>query len=181
MAKLGKGLDLSGVRAFGVSTVLPAGNYNAKCVETEMKETNAGGHMIVAKFSVVDGDYAGCEVKEMFNVVNKNETAVRIGLSKIKAVLEFGGHKNPNMIKDSDEMVGLTVGIVVSQNDESFVNEKGETVDFKRNTIEGYRAVEPVGVVAKIKEAVIPKKEKAAPKKEEKVKTEESTQDFPWG
>ena len=176
--KLGKsGLDLSAVRAFGVSTVLPAGNYNAKCISTEMKETKKGGHMVIAKFSVINGDYAGCEIEDNYHVVNDSEAAVRIGLSKIKAILEFGGHKNPNMIKDTDEMHGLTVGIVVSQNEESFVNEKGETVNFTKNKIEGYRAVEAVGFVAKIKEAVTPKKVEEV--KEVKIE-DKSTKEFPW-
>lgn len=76
--------NLDNVEADGFD-LIPAADYNLRAVDIELKDTNAGtGKYFSVQFEVVDGQYAGRKIFEIFNVKNPNPTAVEIGLKSIK-------------------------------------------------------------------------------------------------
>ena len=65
--------------------LVPAGEYNLRAVDIELKDTRAGtGKFFNVQFEVVDGLQAGRKIFETYNVKNPNQTAVEIGLKNIK-------------------------------------------------------------------------------------------------
>ena len=106
MAKLN--LDLSNVKEQSTSgySMIPAGKYGMKVVKTEVKETKAGGHMLVCDLEVQDfGDHVSKKIPYQMNIVNASAEAQRIGLSQLKTLAIACGVKNPNAIGDSDELI----------------------------------------------------------------------------
>lgn len=64
---------------------LPAGNYRVMLIDSEVKETKAGGFYLNAKFELNGNpQFDGRVLFHKFNVVNANATAVSIGLGQIK-------------------------------------------------------------------------------------------------
>ena len=75
--------------------VLPAGWYTAEIVKSELKETkNKDGQYIALKFRIdgdteVDGEVVKSDGRFVFtnlNIVNKNEIAVKLARSDLKAI-----------------------------------------------------------------------------------------------
>lgn len=123
-------------------TVLPAGWYPAEIVKSELKDTKLkDGKYIALKFRItedveIDGEEVKSEGRFVFtnlNIINKNETAVRIAQSDLKAICEsigFEGELEDTVdLHDQDMMIKLTV--------------KPETSEWPaKNEIKGYKAVE---------------------------------------
>lgn len=58
---------------------LPDGDYTAVCVKAEMKDTSAGtGKYLALTHVITSGQYKDTEFVDRFNLVNPNETAVKI-------------------------------------------------------------------------------------------------------
>lgn len=132
-------LNLSEVSTMGSRVVLATGQYNTEIIKVEAKETKAktGGYL-QATFKVVNGDNSGVTFTENFNVSNQNADAVRIALSSIKTILTVGGHKNPNMLVDSDELIGLKVAVFLEEVPHSFTGSDGKQVETTQNNVKGY-------------------------------------------
>ncbi|WP_163372848.1 DUF669 domain-containing protein [Endozoicomonas acroporae] len=65
--------------------VIPAGDYNLRAVDIELKDTKAGnGKYFGVQFEVIDGQHSGRKIFNNFNVINQNPQAVEIGLKEIK-------------------------------------------------------------------------------------------------
>lgn len=123
-------------------TVLPAGWYPAEIVKSELKDTKLkDGKYIALKFRItedveIDGEEVKSEGRFVFtnlNIINKNETAVRIAQSDLKAICEaigFEGELEDTVdLHDKDMMIKLSV--------------KPETSEWPaKNEIKGYKAVE---------------------------------------
>lgn len=123
-------------------TVLPAGWYPAEIVKSEIKDTKLkDGKYIALKFRItedveIDGEEVKSEGRFVFtnlNIINKNETAVRIAQSDLKAICESIGHEGELEdtvdLHDQDMMIKLSV--------------KPETSEWPaKNEIKGYKAVE---------------------------------------
>jgi hypothetical protein len=82
---------------------IPAGEYACQIIQTEMKDTKAGdGQYLECRVQVVeDGDYQGRLLFERFNLVNPNETAVRIAQRQLKELCEAVGLLE---VEDSEEL-----------------------------------------------------------------------------
>lgn len=65
--------------------LLPEGEYTLIGLEADEKDTQSGGQMIAAKFEVVGGKSNGRWIWMNFNIVNRNETAQRIGRQQLVA------------------------------------------------------------------------------------------------
>lgn len=186
MSKLN--LDLSGVNVFGKKTIVPTGRYCVTVCETEVKENKAktGGYLQVS-FSIQGGEHDGAIIVDRYNIQNPNENAVKMGLSKIKAIMTYGGHSNPNKLAKSDDLIGLMLDVAVTEDPHSFTGDNGETVETTQNNIQGFMEVKPqdnqeLPPVIKTKEPA--KKQPTKPKKETPKPEEtskESEQEFPWG
>ena len=153
-------LDLSGVSTMSSRVVLPTGNYPVEIVNAEAKETKSGGGMLVVGYKVLAGEYAGSVVSDNYNIINKSEDAQRIALSTIKTILTVGGHKNPNALGDTNELLGLKLTTYVEEEDHTFTSKSGDEVETTQNNFKGFfEFSEEAAAPAPKKEA---KKEKAA-------------------
>ena len=102
-------LDLSSVETQGEGSLAP-GRYEAEVQSAAMQPTASGsGSMLVVKL-VVQGEGA---VVDRMNLFNKNEETVRIARERLKTMLTYAGHPNPNKPEDVSSLRGLRVGINV--------------------------------------------------------------------
>lgn len=99
------GLNLENVSEQG--TPVPDGSYNVAVEKAEVKDTRTGGKLIAVQFSVLDGPHANRKVFTQYNMENANAQAVQIGLGQLKGMMKAFGHKNPNRLESTDELVGL--------------------------------------------------------------------------
>lgn len=104
------------VQLQSTSQTLPTGNYNVGTSKAELVETKSGGMMINITLKVTDGPQTGKEIIERLNVHHlTSEAAVKIGKSKLKTLMTFGGHANPQMLGNVTELVGLNLRIIVEE------------------------------------------------------------------
>lgn len=104
------GLDLSGVEQASGYQRLQPGTYVVEAKEAEILDTSTGGKMVAVDFMSTDGHG---DIRMNFNVVNKNPTAVEIGLRQLKSFLVAGGHKNPDKPGDIATLKGLKCKVIV--------------------------------------------------------------------
>lgn len=109
------GLDLSSVEVKAASgyNVVPTGEYDVVVSKAEIKETKSGGSMLILGYEVQSGDQAGKTIKHTMNIVNQSAEATRIGLETLKRVAIATGHKNPNKIADTDELINKNPFLVI--------------------------------------------------------------------
>lgn len=122
--------------------VLAAGWYPAEIVKSELKTTkDKQGKYIALQFKITDDvEIDGEEVKSKgrfvytnLNIVNKNETAVKIAMSDLKAIcaaIDFEDELEDTVdLHDQEMLIKLTV--------------KPETSEWPaKNEIKGYKAVD---------------------------------------
>lgn len=123
-------------------TVLPAAWYPAELVKSELKDTRTpGGKYLALKFKitddiVVDGEEiksAGRFVFTNLNIVNKNETAVKLAYSDLKALCAAVGHEGE--LEDTVDIHDIELLIKLSV--------KAETSEWPaKNEIKGYKAID---------------------------------------
>jgi hypothetical protein len=90
--------------------LLPEGEYTLIGLEAEEKDTSTGGEMIAAKFEVVGGKGNGRWIWMNFNIVNKNETAQRIGRQQLVAWATACGKPEAD---DTDKLLGKKFNAIV--------------------------------------------------------------------
>jgi hypothetical protein len=85
--------------------VIPAGTYAAQIIESDMKETKAKtGMYLELRIQILDAPYTGRLVFERLNLVNPNETAVKIANRTLADICEACGLDE---VEDSEELHGL--------------------------------------------------------------------------
>lgn len=106
------GFDASKVEPadFGV---LPAGEYQACIVNSELKDTKDGsGNYLNLEIQVTNGQYQNRRLFEKLNLKNKNDTAVRIAKATLSSICRAVGVLTP---QDSAELhykpFAMTVGV----------------------------------------------------------------------
>ena len=108
--------DLNGFNANEVEPsasfeALPAGKYLAAITDSEMKPTkNGSGSYLQLTYTILEGDCKGRVVWARLNLVNPNQTAVKIAQSELSAVCRAAGVMTP---KDSCELHNIPVLITV--------------------------------------------------------------------
>jgi hypothetical protein len=106
---MGLNLNLEGVQE---NSPIPDGVYPVILNSAEVAPTKAGGSMIKVQLKIQEGaPHAGRVLFDQFNIENANPKAAQIGLGQLKTMMKAFGHKNPNMLKSSEELIGLK-GIV---------------------------------------------------------------------
>lgn len=91
---------------------IPLGWYRAKIVKSEVKQTKAkDGRYIAFTFKIIGGKYNKRLVFTNLNIVNKNETAVRIAESDLKKICEACGVEE---MEDTQEVHDIEMGIKLS-------------------------------------------------------------------
>lgn len=138
-------LDLSGVNTLSSKVVVPTGNYSVEIERAEVKETKSkGGYYIELGYKILSGDHAGLVLTDRLNIVNSNEDAQRIGLSTLKTVATVGKHRNPNLISDTNELLGLKFNIYIEEVDSTFTTVDGKEIDTTENKFKSYYEYEEV-------------------------------------
>lgn len=136
MSKLN--FDASKVKPQVPFETFPAGDYNAKIVESEVKPTTKGGTMIAFTAEIIEGEYAGRKVFDNINIGNSSAKAQDIGQSQLSALCHATG---VIQLKDSEALHGipfvLKVGIEQARTDK----DTGTTYD-ARNRFKGFKPVE---------------------------------------
>lgn len=92
---------------------LPAAWYRAKIVKSEVKATKAkDGKYIAFTFKIIGGKYNKRLVFTNLNIVNKNETAVRIAESDLKKICESC---SVDELEDTQDVHDIELGIKLSE------------------------------------------------------------------
>ena len=104
---------------------IPAGDYNAVIVASEIKDTKAhDGKYLKLEMEVIDGEYQGRKVWTRLNLWSQSADARRIAQGDMTSICRAVNVPHP---KDSVELHNLplciTVRVKPAQNDGEFVNE----------------------------------------------------------
>lgn len=67
-------------------TPLPAGQYKAMIVSSEMKDASTGGRYLQLEIDVTEGNYSGRKLFERLNLENKNPQAVEIAFKTLSSI-----------------------------------------------------------------------------------------------
>lgn len=85
--------------------VIPEGTYNAQIIQSDMKETKSGtGMYLELRIQILDEPYTGRLVFERLNLVNQNETAVKIAERTLADLCEAC---DLDEVEDSEELHGI--------------------------------------------------------------------------
>lgn len=101
MAKLENTFDANTVPEREEFTPVPPGTYTGMIVASELKDTKAGGQMIVLEIDIQDGDSAGRKLFERLNIKNDNQKAVDIAFRTLGEIVKAVGKTT---IKDTEEL-----------------------------------------------------------------------------
>ncbi len=118
--------------------VVPAGMYNVKIVESEMKPTKDGqGSMLALTLEILDGEHAGRKLFDRLNLQNKNTQAMEIAYRTLSAICHAVG---VYQVGDSSELHGRPMQAKVT------LRPAGPGADGKQydasNEVKGYKAIE---------------------------------------
>lgn len=119
-------LNLNDVQMSGGSfELLPDGDYEGKVTSAELKETKAGGKMVVLELTTEKG-----KLWENFNIVNSNPKAEEIGKGKLKTLLVYAGRSTE--VQSINDFCGVPFKISVTIFDDNGI---------KRNRIKSFKKV----------------------------------------
>ena len=126
--------SLSGFNAAAVEPstgfdCVPAGDYDVVIMTSEMKTTKDGsGQYLKLEFAILNGQFQNRKIFTNLNLVNKNETAVKIAKANLSAICRAVGVLTPN---DSSELHGkpMTVRVTIRKSDE--YDDQNEIKSFK--------------------------------------------------
>ncbi len=113
------GFDANTVQPSAPFEAIPAGKYMAMIIESEMKPTkNGSGSYLQLTFTILDGPHKGRMLWARLNLVNSNQTAVKIAQSELSAVCRAAGVMTP---KDSCELhnIPMTITVKVKKRDDT--------------------------------------------------------------
>lgn len=139
---LGGSFDASTIDMEGAPReLLPVGDYLCIIEDTEMKPTkNGAGQMLVVTLSVLNGPHEGAKLFERLNLVNDNDTAVKIAFQTLAKICNAAGKP---VIQDTQELHNLRViaAVEVEAGKGTYVGSDGvERPRGDQNKIKGYRS-----------------------------------------
>jgi hypothetical protein len=108
-------LDLGSVEPERGSSSLKPGRHICKVTDVEIKDTSTEkgrGKRLVVTLNEVNGQG---KVIDGINIAHSNAQTADIGRKRLKALLTFGGHPNPDHPGDISSLKGLIVGVNVEQ------------------------------------------------------------------
>lgn len=146
--------DATDVQPLASQDVLPKGRYLAEITDSEMKDTKSGsGQYLQLEFTVIDGEFSGRKQWVRLNLVNTNDTAVRIAKAELSAICHCAGVLR---VEDSTDLHGRPLYIDVTV-------EKRKDNGEDSNRIKGYAATEGGSKPASPPKPAAPASAKAAP------------------
>lgn len=137
-------LDLTNVEASTGFEVLPAGTYPIQVESAELAKTKDESGAYIKATLLIIGDGPGNKRKlfHNFNIKNKSEQAVAIGLSEIKALIVASG-ATTTKITSPEQIIGLECAVKIKIIKEDGYEDKNRIVAFKKQ--EGLVAEGSVG------------------------------------
>ena len=113
---------------------IPEDWYEAELVKSELKTTkDKAGKYLSFNFKVLEGEYEGRFIFANLNIVNKNDMAVKIAQSDLKAICEAVGFQGD--LEDTVDLHNIPLAIKVSL--------KPETSQWPaKNEIKGYKSLD---------------------------------------
>lgn len=110
---------------------IPAGEYPAQIEEAELKDTKDGtGKYIRTQWSITGDKLQNRKFWFNFNIVNKNDQAVRIGLGQLKSMILASG-ATTTKVTDASQIVGLECLVKLKVTTDSY-GESNEVTAFKK-------------------------------------------------
>lgn len=139
---LGGSFDASTVEMDNKYELLPEGEYLCIIEDTEMRDTaKIGGKMLVVSMSVLTGPNEGAKLTDRLNLVNDNDTAVKIAYQTLAKICNAAGKP---VIKDTEELhnARVYVKVAIEKGRGTYVGKDGiEKPRGDQNVIKGYRSV----------------------------------------
>lgn len=124
------GFDATQVAPAEDFSPIPAGDYLAMMIDSEMKPTKAGnGEYLNCALEIIDGAHKGRRLWDRLNLRNQNETAVKIAQGTLSAICHAVGVLRP---KDSVELHGKPMLVKV------VLEERDDKPGSWRNEVKGY-------------------------------------------
>lgn len=119
-------VDMSDAKPEMGGQVLPEGQYLAKIVESDWKETKAGtGQYMQFKLQVCQGQYTGCPLFVRLNLKNRNDTTVRMAKNELACIVKALGVYNAEDTQQYHN-IPMKVDVVCKRRDDQpdkFTNE----------------------------------------------------------
>jgi len=110
----------------GAMPLIPAGQYQAIIVGSELKPTSKkDGHFLALDIVITQGQYAHTEFTERLNIINPNDTAVQIAYKTLARISEaVGMNQTP---QDSNQLHNKPLIIeVATEAGKDWTDDKGE-------------------------------------------------------
>lgn len=140
MAILTGSYDPNAEASSGEFGALPAGEYKAQIVDSDMKPTkNNDGHYLELEYQVMGGEQDGRKVWCRLNLDNKNDTAVRIANEQFRSIRHATGVANP---RDSVELHHKPHMIRVEFFAAGTTDRRGVARKSDQNEVKGWTAIE---------------------------------------
>lgn len=99
-AKLNLDLTKTQAESSSIFSRVPAGTYTVVLAHSQFKDTSSGGAGLQLGFMIEEGEHTGKMVQDFVNIVNSNEDAQRIGLGRIKRIMEVQNRKDFKLTTD---------------------------------------------------------------------------------
>ena len=135
MAFLGQTFQVKDIPNVGFDPI-PAGWYNARIVEAEIKNTSAGtGTYIKVRYDILGPGYQGRVIYGNLNLTNPNQQAEQIGIQQLGSLARAIGL---DVVSDSDQLINKDVQIKLSIKKDT----TGQYND--SNDVKGFKAMERI-------------------------------------
>lgn len=122
-------------------TPLPAGDYIVQIIGAVIDDTKSGGKMLKFEYQVMTGPHADRKIFDRLNIVNDNETAVKIAYQSLAKITNAVGLV---VAKDTMEYVGkrMVVSLDIEPGKGTYVDKTGqERAKSDQNKIKAYSAL----------------------------------------
>ena len=133
----------------GGVTLIPEGKYQAIAVHSELKANSKNtGHFLQIKFVVTQGDYRDTEFTENLNIINPNETAVKIAYQTLAKISRAVG-----LVQTPDDSVQLhnkpLLLEVKTEAGKNWVDDNGvERKGADKSAVKGYHVLPAAGLAS---------------------------------
>lgn len=137
-------LNLENVETQQSFEPLPAGDYMARIIDSEIKESQSGTSYIKFTWEVMDEKFRGRQVFDNISISNPRgkrydagKSPAEIGQRKLKTIATCGKHPNPNFLQDTAELHNLPMIIKLKVRQD---NQYGP-----QNDVKGFKALSATG------------------------------------
>lgn len=125
--------------------LIPEGDYTGVIVNSEMKSTSTGGQMLVLTAVITQGQYKDTEFTDRLNIVNSNETAVKIAYGTLAKIAKALGMDT--LPDDSNKLHNKPLVLEIkTEVAKPYIDKQGvERTGTDKSIIKGYKALPTSG------------------------------------